>query len=251
MMSLNQFIAHVKDGVAKNNHFAVNLTLPSALATMKEINMNKVILFCDQTSLPGISFGTAQIRSYGEFREVPYEKLYEPITLSFYVDSKITVKYLFDKWVQLIQSPVSRDFNYPKQYQTNSIEIFVLNSESDFVYSCKLFNCYPKAVAPIQLDYAGKDVMKLSVTMIYEYYQTHLLSTRKNTDTSEILVREPVMQEYSYGYDLITVIPESYYDDFARFQNEYGNYDPITGAIESISRVENVGEFTGYGGIFK
>ena len=247
MSTLNDFISHVRDGMAKNNHFKVVLTVPSALTNMTEVNMQKIMLFCDQAALPGVSFGTTPIRSYGESREVPYEKLYEPITLSFYVDANLTVKHLFDKWIQLVQSPVSRDFNYPQEYQTKTIELFVENMEGEGVYSCKLFDCFPKSVAPIQLDYAGKDVMKLSVTLTYKYFETTLLSSFKpQASALEGGVSLP-MEDFNYGFDTFSVIPQTYFDEFNSFQSQLQNIDFSFGSIDQF---EDIGQFTGFGGIF-
>lgn len=240
MSTLNEFIAYVKNGVAKNNKFLVNLTLPEDLADMKDINMRKVLLFCDQAAIPGVSFASAPIRSYGETRELPYEKLYEQITLSFYLDAKLTIKTLFDRWIQLVQDPVSRDFTYPKDYKTHSIEILVGNVEGEQVYKCVLYNCFPKAIAPIQLDYSGKDVMKLSVTMSYEYYTTHQISSSSNVPAvADPIARNTAMAPFNYGYKSEIVVPQTYYDAaLARL------------TAEQVDSVENVGEYTGYGEIF-
>lgn len=251
MTTLNQFIANVKDGMATTSHFMVSLTLPEKLSSdLENINLDKVILFCDQTSLPGTSLGTAQVRSYGEFREIPYERLYEPITLSFYVDSAMTVKYLFDKWMRLIQSETSRDFAYPKTYQTNKIDIKVSNMEGNGVYVSSLYNCYPKAIAPIQLDYAGKDVMKLSVTLIYQYYRVQLLSPSNKTSNSEPPQITKPMEDYNYGYDASNVVPQSYFDNFAQFQTSFQDLDFSSGELLTLNDTEDIGEFTGYGGVF-
>lgn len=251
MTTLNQFIANVKDGMAKTSHFKVSLTLPSKISKLQGVNMQKVLLFCDQTPLPGTSLGTAQVRSYGEFREIPYERLYEPITLSFYVDADMTVKHLFDKWMELIQSEISRDFSYPKDYLTNSVHIIVHNMEDHNVYTCTLFNCYPKAIAPIQLDYAGKDVMKLSVTLMYQYYRAQNTPAKKKTPGENKPIEvSSLMQEYDYGYDASNVIPQNYYTDFNAFQNSIQDLDFSTGELLTFDDTENIGEFTGFGGVF-
>ena len=251
MTTLNQFIANVKDGMAKTSHFTVSMTLPEAISNIPQINMQKVILFCDQAPLPGTSLGTAQVRSYGEFREVPYERLYEPVTLSFYVDSDMTVKFLFDVWMGLVQDEASRDFNYPREYTTDSIDIVVKNNESEGVYVSRLFNCYVKSIAPIQLDYAGKDVMKLSVTLMYQYYRVFLLAPSRKEEANVPEERGPEqMQDYNYGYDSSNVIPQSYFDDFAQFQTSFQDLDFSGGELLTLNDTEDVGEFTGFGGVF-
>ena len=250
MNTLKEFISYVKSGVAKNNKFLVAIHLPESLAGMREINMRRVILFCDQTSIPGTSFASAPIRSYGETREVPYERLYEQVTLGFYVDADMTVKYLFDKWIELIQNPTSRDYSYPQQYRCNSIEIRVGNNEEEMAYNTTLYNCFPKAIAPIQLDYAGKEVMKMNITISYEYYTTKLLATEKSINAAIIPPVASSMPTYDYGY-LPVEMPPEYFNNFRSFQNRFDGYDfaSVDGVISSFSR-ENIGEFTGYTGVF-
>lgn len=249
MTKLNEFIGNIKSGVAKSQYFTVQLTLPSALDRVFKDSARKVTLFCDQTQMPGLSFSTSQVRSYGEFKEVPYEKLYEPVTMSFYVDVDMTVRKLFDAWMELIQSPDTRDFNWPKQYMTDTINIYVEDMNDNRKYCVTLNKAYPKAVAPIQLDYASKDVMKLSVTFTYQYATTQLLASQQMpTDNITSLTQQ--MPNYNYGYSAVTEVPLNYFTDFSGFQNAYQLADFSTGGVKSLTTVENIGEITGFGGIF-
>lgn len=252
MTKLNDFIAQIKAGVAKQTHFTVQLTLPESIANLGGIkeNISKIILFCDQAQLPGISFSSAQVRSYGEFKEVPYEKLYEPINLSFYVDKDLQVKKLFDTWVELIQSPNTRDFNWPKNYLTNKIDIIVQDTENNNRYKVSLYNVYPKAVAPIQLDYSGKDVMKLQVTLSYQYALSTQLGVSAGVSQDQEFGLNPQMPSYNYGWETLTEVPKNYFDDFAGFQQSTANWDFSFEGAKSYTSLENIGEVTGFGGIF-
>lgn len=248
MNTLTAFIAHVRDGMAKPSHFTVELNSPRGLNKL-EIDYKKLVLFCDQAQIPGLSYGTNQVRSYGEFMEVPYEKLFEPITLSFYVDSKFMVKQFFDSWMNLVQDPQTRDFRYPEEYLSDNISIIVENTQGEGVYKCVLHKCYPKAIAPIQLDYAGKDVVKLSVTLAYKYAETKQLSTIK-TVTNTSFVPDSIMEDYNYGYQAFTQIPTNYFDDFRGFQSQFQNADLSFGAPITMNSIEDIGVKTGFGGIF-
>ena len=249
MSSLTDFISQVRYGMAKTTHFTVVVPPPPGLSTY-EVNYTKLVLFCDQTQIPGVSLGTNQVRSYGEFSEVPYEKLYEPITLSFYVDSNLEVKQFFDKWMSLIQDPETRDFNYPKNYMSDKIYITVENTQGEGVYQCVLNKCYPKAIAPIQLDYAGKDVMKLSVTLAYKFAETTQFSAVK-VQNNVSNIPEKIMEDYNYGFESFTQIPTNYFDDFRGFQSQFENIDLTFGAPITASTFEDIGARTGFGGIFK
>lgn len=255
MTKLNEFIASVRSGVAKNTHFEVELALPAALANNEPLksNMRKIILFCDQTQIPGVSFGTNQIRSYGEFREVPYEKLYEQVQLSFYVDVDMHVKALFDRWSELIQSPVTRDFSYYNNYTTDQIRIVVHDSMENSKYMCVLNKAYPKAIAPIQLDYASKDVMKLQVTFAYEFATFYQMGG--NTNQQQMFMPtlvNPQIGAYTYGYDIpeFAEIPNEYFNNFSAFQQDVLNQDLTIGGVKTSLSLEDVGVKTGFGGIF-
>lgn len=251
MNQLNDFIANVKQGLAKTSYFSVELLLPDQLVNEKKPireNLRAIQLFCDQTQLPGISFGTAQVRSYGEFKEVPYEKLYEPVTMNFYVDKQLNVKYLFDSWMEIIQTRSTRTFNYPNTYMADTMRIIVEDSEGQVRYAVKLYRCYPKSVAPIQLDYSSKDVMKLQVTFTYQYATYEQISQQGSDLNSSIEPTARQLPNYNYGFPSETVIPQNYFTDFKGFQDEFNDF--TLDGVKTANSTENIGEFTGFGGIF-
>jgi hypothetical protein len=169
MATIKEFTAAVKaNGLARSNRYAVVMTVPMVFNS--DVT-KKALMFCDQVQLPGVNFSTAQNRSFGEFRETPYEKLYEHINLSFYVDKDMKVKELFDAWHNHIYDPKTRSFNYYDNYVTD-IKIEVQDGAGKPTYWVDLHECYPKSVGAVQLDYASRDVMKLSVTMAYKWFET-------------------------------------------------------------------------------
>lgn len=213
MAKLNEFIAQVKNiGMARTNRYSVMLTPPNNEWMAEYGDLRDMLLFCDQVQVPGVNLATVQNRTFGEFREVPYEKLYGDIQLNFYVDTGMYVKGFFDAWMNSIQNPFTRNFSYYKSYTTQmTIDIEDLNDETR--YSVTAYECYPKTVSPIQLDYASKEVMKLQVTMQYKYWTSY--ATRvENPDGSD--------QSLAIGQFLNQdgMVPESYYNDFKGFQKD-------------------------------
>jgi hypothetical protein len=169
MATIKEFTAAVKsNGLARSNRYAVVFTVPMVFNS--DVT-KKALMFCDQVQLPGTNFSTAQNRTFGEFRETPYEKLYEHINLSFYVDKDMQVKQLFDEWQNHIYDPKTRNFNYYDKYVTD-ISIEVQDGAGQPTYWVDLHECYPKSVGAVQLDYASRDVMKLSVSMAYKWFET-------------------------------------------------------------------------------
>ena len=165
---INQFIAEVKTGaLARTNRFGVEFTPPGSI---NPGNLQKILLFCDTVQLPGINYSTVQNRTFGEFREVPYEKLYEPINLTFYVDNDMKVKQLFDDWMSLISNPMTRTYGYYNTYIAKKFIIEVQDINDKTRYQVELFEAYPKNMNAVSLDNASKDVMKLTVNMQYKYW---------------------------------------------------------------------------------
>jgi hypothetical protein len=75
-------------------------------------------------------------------------------------------------------NPVDKTFNYYDQYITN-VNIHVEDLEDNEVYKINLHECYPKSIGAIQMDYAAKDIMKLTVTLTYKYWD-HVFSTEED-----------------------------------------------------------------------
>jgi hypothetical protein len=183
MANINDFIAQVKtNGMARTNRYAVNVNLPFQF---DNYTLRAALLFCDQIQLPGINYNTSDTRTYGEVRKAPYEKLYEDINMSFYVDKDMQVKNLFDQWQAQIMDPVTRQFNYYDNYVTD-IDIYVQDTFDNTTYMVSLYEAYPKSIGAVQLDYAAKDIMKLSVNFAYKWYQTYPQITQSNTATYQV-----------------------------------------------------------------
>ena len=176
-MSVKNFISEIKSqGLARTNRFAVLFTPP---ANVNPANLRKTLLFCDQAVLPGVNFSTIQNRSYGEVREVPYEKLFDTAQLTFHVDKEMQVKAMFDAWIASIQNPITRTFNYYNDYVTN-MQIEVQDLVEKTRYEMTLYECYPKTISAISLDNAAKDTMKLTITFQYKYWTSSTIQQLAN-----------------------------------------------------------------------
>lgn len=166
-MTYKNFIAEIKSqGLARTNRFAVLFTPPSSV---NPANLKKTLLFCDSASLPGVNFSTVQNRSFGEVREVPYEKLFDTCQLTFHVDKEMMVKSMFDQWIQSIQNPITRTYSYYNDYITN-MTIEVQDLADNTRYEMTLYEVYPKTIGAINLDNSSKDTMKVTVTFQYKYW---------------------------------------------------------------------------------
>lgn len=164
MATLDQFIGKIKSG-------GLMQTARYTVIIPDSTNGHLLGLYCDQVQLPGLNVGTSANTTWGESREVPYTRMFDNLTMSFYVDNGMNIKKFFDNWLWFIQNPNDKTFKYYNEY-TSSIQVIVEDLEGIGRYSIMLRECYPKTVSAIQLDYASKDIiMKLSVTFAYKYWE--------------------------------------------------------------------------------
>jgi hypothetical protein len=210
MSKLQDFISQVKvAGMARNNRYTVELTPPLGIGNFTNPVKERILLFCDQVQVPGVNFSTIQNRTFGEFREVPYEKIYGDIQMSFFVDTDMNVKKLFDDWIGLIQNKQTRTFEYYNNYTVQmKINVEDLNDQTRYVVTA--YECYPKSIGPIQLDYASKDVMKLQVNMMFKYWTSQ--NAQVGDNTTDFGLQNARLDNF--------MVPESYKNDFLKFQTD-------------------------------
>ena len=236
-MSFPEFLAQVKTkGLARNNRYAVSFH-GNGVAGFNGDNLRSALLFCDSAQLPGQSYATIANRSFGELRETPYDRLYEPITLSFYVDREMQVKYLFDRWMDKIANPATRKYNYYDDYICNiAISVFDNYAEStpgsridkplrweeknNETYVVVLHEAYPKTVSAVQLDQANKDVMKVTVTFQYKYW----------------LSEPQEVYNQALGSPISPSIQRVYSESFGSFQRAYNDFNDFGNAIGTAIR---------------
>jgi len=237
---LKDFISEVKTrGLANPNKFKVNIAFPNgpAFDALRITDYKMIQMFCDQAQLPDLNVSTSQTRTYGEIREMPYENLYGNINMSFYVDSDYIVKDFFDKWILSISDPITRHFNYYNDYISPNIDIIMMNNNQSTVYGVTLFECYPKQLQAVSVDYASKDIVKVSVSMNYKYWRSTLMSDSiVIEDGANGEVREELQQQ-------TVAIPLDYLNNFRSYQDRvFGDFQNIeTGNGDSfIDNLQNV-----------
>lgn len=194
--SLQNFISEVKNnGLMKNTHFGVLINIPTNSknepiikdSVASAAQLKSYIMFCDSTSLPGTSLSTVDVSPYGEIREQPTQRIYDPVSLSFYVDADLKIKRFFDLWINYIINPITRNHAYYNDY-TTTVEIYVFDTEHNEKYKVTLFECYPKSVSEIQMSYGAEGIMKLNVAMQYRYYRVWDYTKNSGMETKTNIV---------------------------------------------------------------
>lgn len=255
--TLSDFISEIKrDGLARQNRFSVMFNPPKGLLTAGH-PMPLIHLFCEQVVLPSITFASQPVKTFGEDREVVYDRNFEDIPLTFLVDKNMYVKAFFDKWSELIIDPGSRLTGFYEDY-TTTITVFVQDIDDKDVYTSAIFEAYPKTIAAVQLDNNSKDVMKLTVTFAYKYHlngqrstsggEPQILSQYRPLQSTELIPTEQSIESYLRGsVALPSNIPELYFSNFSEYQQIVN--DGFS-ARNATSLLERSGFTSGIGGLF-
>lgn len=247
--SLNEFITSVKKAnLARQNRFTVSIASPTGSTTN-----NLVELFCEQAVLPSLSFSSQPVRTYGEQREVVYDRNFESVQLTFLVDRQMQVKEYFDMWTDQIVNPYSRLVGFYESY-VRDISIIVQDTKDNDTYIAVLREAYPKTVSAVQLDYNSKDVMKLQVTFNYRYHINNKLVSPDDDKNPKKLFGLDLPDPYKLSQQLgdylkgsvtnAMNIPDLYYDNFQQFQESVSDRLSISRAQAALERE---GQQTGTG----
>lgn len=193
------FITQVKTrGLARTNRYEVIIPLPGS----DEQNLAR--LFCEQATLPGMSLATTPSRFYGDTREMPYERLFDAVSMTFYVDSEMKLKSAFDDWMANIVNPVTRTIQYYRDY-VRPVYITVLDVSEQPVHMLTLHEAYPKAIQSVNLEGGGKEVMRITINMQYKYWEPLKIEQQRAVLSRESLSdRQGVVT--GSGYTLSTII---------------------------------------------
>lgn len=180
-------------GLATLNRFVVQITPPSTLAK----DMRTLSFLCETVNLPGITFGTDDIKQkgYGITEKRASSIGFEDVTCTFFIDNSGICLSFFQKWAQLITSfdpNHSRDlvndmslesFNYPEEYW-GTVTIYFMDTSNNNVSVYTLDKVWPSAIGSVTLGWESNDSLaRIPITFNYRSFSTdNTLSTEKTSN---------------------------------------------------------------------
>ena len=150
-------------------------------------------LYVSDAVLPGSSFADIEVSGdrQGITERVPYSRIYDDVTFTFFVDRDYKVMKFFECWNELI-NPLKDGFGgnnaetmrltYPEFYKCQ-LKIYKFNKDSfrengqDDYFSddrgaiaYTFINAWPYSVASTPVSYNGSNILQLNVTFRYDRY---------------------------------------------------------------------------------
>ena len=124
---------------------------------------------CYQATIPGMNIATTD-KDQG-YRSMAYQKIYEDVTLGFYVHGDMKELKVFQDWMKIMIDPSDNHVGYYDDY-ISTVEIKNLDRQQHKVLTTTLIDAYPKTLETIALDAgANDDVMKVNVLFTYRHYK--------------------------------------------------------------------------------
>lgn len=205
--NINQFRTEiVNSGVLPTNRFLVTFTPPQSLRTSEALTLR-----CENATIPGVNFFTSQtIRyGYGQTERRPYLPTFNPITLSFIVDTRSTIIDYFNLWTNSIVnynvsqgmysgSPSPYVMSYKDDYISKQMQIYVYDYENKRQIKVTLYDAYPLSTTDVSLGWGQEnEIMKYSVSLQY----THM-----TMEASQPVSKKSVNQDFSFGFDAQKIV---------------------------------------------
>ena len=171
MPSLSQFKSSFRNDLARQNKFAVFISIPQSIAKNNTQTTRTLAFRCEVAQLPGRTFATTEQKTYGPVEKHPYLTTYTDIDLTLIVEDKMEQKKLFDSWLDMVNPTSTNDFKYRRDYET-AITINQYNVSGVLSYSATLYEAYPISMNQLDLDWSSEGYHKLVVTFAYTFWRS-------------------------------------------------------------------------------
>lgn len=185
--SISEFSGQInRRGLAKNNLFALRITLPGGLSFLEQqISTRELTFLCQSVDVPEFSVETTKVkhRGFGPGSSRPIGLDYGPLPSVFMVDGQFAVKRFFHRWMQEIvhydveqgysnelqNGMLPYEFGYKDDYAgTVEVMMFPSNSENLF-YTYKFSNAFPISIGNVTTAWENQaEIMLLPVTFSYD-----------------------------------------------------------------------------------
>lgn len=136
-------------------------------------------LSCSAVSMPSVSYATKDIRQAGgPLHKIPYDKIFEPITATFYVDINYNSRRFFIDWMNIIDKPsvkgASSNGNHYQFYDNfiGGMLVYQLDMNQFPSHVIEFEEMYPTQVSEIALGYENSEsIATFTVTFTYRSWK--------------------------------------------------------------------------------
>jgi hypothetical protein len=147
---------------------------------------NRMSLSCKSFSMPGRGVSTAEYKTRGLLRKMPYGRIYtNEVSCTLLLGAEMWERKVFERWMDSVVDPNSGKFHYYDSYVCNAY--VTLYTENDIpVHKICLTELYPTSIDRLELDTtAGDALLEQNITFSYRRYYPIDISGSEESTTPE------------------------------------------------------------------
>ena len=161
---------------SRPNLYRVIMPLPAKIFTKFSSSEVQNIMFnCETLAIPGYTLATKEHQTYGYQRQYVYSKMFDTMTMGFYMSDQMTEFKYFNAWMDYIYS-MGRVKYYNqytrnmKIYQLSAVEPGVDEEDLRVMMEIELIDAYPKSISPLQLGHGlGGSIQKMTTDIMFRW----------------------------------------------------------------------------------
>lgn len=186
---------------ARNDLYAFNMAAIPIAVPFDGTTIEMLNNYAVSVSIPPKNIMSNSVRREHAHYENPYGISYEPINVTFYMDSDYELREFFKNWYLAVHDYDTNGIGFREEYVTD-ISIFALykNKNMQPSYEFKIIGAYPKSISGLQYDSSsGDQVTTFSVEFQYEKLEENQkkILQRQNITEPEIIPSTINIKEHS------------------------------------------------------
>ena len=177
-------------------------------------------LLCHSAVLPTTQFATSVIKGnhMGINEIIAHTRLYDQISLDFYVDSDYKTLKFMELWMEFISSgshnpidgvapPISINtdsyfirMQYPEYYKCDQTRIIKFDRDYNREVEYTFRGLFPMNIVSIPVSYTASDILKISAVFQFDRYimgSTFSISENRREENNKVPNQEPPKQQQS------------------------------------------------------
>jgi len=168
--SINNFRAQLTGQAARPNLFEVTIPFPTAVQTGEA--GQKMTFMCKGAQIPGVNLGMVEVPYFGRVIKLAGNRTFDEWTTTIINDEDFAVHGGLINWMNAINSHGENDrLLSGTDYQVDA-QVVHYAKDGSIAKTITMVNCWPSAVAAIDLDWSSNDQLEeFSVTWQYDYWK--------------------------------------------------------------------------------
>lgn len=186
-MDIWGFLSHFQKGLSRPNRYRVEFNLPKGIPIQGALGSNPdassgsimqwekffngiggINIKCHTMTFPQRSVLTQEIRQNAAPFRTPYTASYDPITFSFYNNSRMDVRDYFEIWQSAVLNLGTNTMNFYDEY-VSDIKMVMLDMQGNDAYGVTLYEAWPLNIGILDASYANSNAYTTTVvTMAYK-----------------------------------------------------------------------------------